>query len=437
MSIANPLHPPIPEKAKQRLVWGNLFGSSIGLALSTLIAESKRPVVIITADTMTATRLEYEIPFFQSEPLPVIHFSDWETLPYDHFSPHQDIISDRLAALYKMPNLQQGAIITSIATLMHQLVPRDFLEGNIFLLSVGDKLNIDTTRRRLERGGYRCVSQVQEHGEYAVRGSIIDLYPMGSDSPYRIDLFDDDIDSIRTFSPESQRSLDKVDKIELLPAKEFPLTDEAIELFRQNWRSQFTGNPLNCSMYEDITEGICTPGIEYYLPLFFKATSTIFDYLPENSLIVTVGDTHAKAEDFWQEIRARYEQRAYDITHPVLKPQQIFISTPDTFSQIQNYTNIRIQSESVSDESNTQINFATQVPATLSVDHKAAKPLQALEDFLVNYSGRILFCAETTGRREVLLQLFNSIQLHPKLYSSWQEFLTDDAPAGMTVAPFR
>lgn len=269
MLTVNPLHPPIPDPSKQRLVWGNLSGASMGLALSSLVTESQQPIVIITADSLTAMRLEYEIPFFQKQSLPVIHLPDWETLPYDHFSPHQDIISNRLSALNQIPYLEQGVIITPVTTLMHRLTPRDFLEGNLFLLKKGDKLNIDTTRLRLEKAGYHCVNQVKEHGEFAVRGSIVDLFPMGSEWPYRIDLFDDEIDSIRTFSPETQRSSDKVDKIEMLPAKEFPLHDDAIEFFRQNWRSQFTGNPLNCPVYQDITEGICTPGIEYYLPLFF------------------------------------------------------------------------------------------------------------------------------------------------------------------------
>lgn len=434
MPTVNPLHPPLPQQqTKQRLVWGNLFGASMGLAISSLIAESKNPIVIITPDTTTASRLEYEIQFFQSQQLPVIHFPDWETLPYDHFSPHQDIISSRLAALNNMPSLQQGVIITPITTLMQRLAPREYLDGNLFLLKQGDKLNIDITRQRLEKAGYRCVNQVREHGEFAVRGSILDLFPMGSELPYRIDLFDDEIDTIRTFAADTQRSLDKVNSIDMLPAKEFPLSDDAIERFRQNWRSQFGGNPLNCPMYQDISEGICTPGIEYYLPLFFEKTSSLFDYFPENCVIINCGDTHKKAEEFWQEIRARHEQRAHDITQPILTPQQIFIPTGDIFAQIANYTQIKIQMNAVADEHN-HVNFATQPPVNLNVDHKATRPLQALENFLANYSGKILFCAETAGRREVLLQLFNGIQLHPKQFSSWQEFLTGESPYGISVA---
>lgn len=436
MPIANPLHPPLPQKPGQRLDWGNLYGASIGLTICKLIAESKVPVIVITPDTLTANRLHEELHFFHenSDQQPIIHFPDWETLPYDHFSPHQDIISGRLSALHQIPRLKQGAIITTISTLMQRLSPREYLDSNVFLLKQGDTLQIDTTRKQLEKAGYHCVNQVREHGEFAVRGSIIDLFPMGSNTPFRIDLFDDEIDSIRIFSPDTQRSTDKIEKIELLPAKEFPLSDEAIEFFRLNWRSQFSGNPLNCPMYQDITEGICTPGIEYYLPFFFKETTSFFEYLPENSLIITIGDTHPKAEEYWREIHSRYDQRAHDITHPVLMPQQIFIAPADVFQKINTYSNIRVQTDPVG-ESGNEYNFKTEIPPTLNVEHKAAHPLQALEVFIKNYSGRILFCAETTGRREVLLQLFDSIRLRPKQYISWEDFISDSDTYGITIAP--
>jgi transcription-repair coupling factor (superfamily II helicase) len=433
MPTATPLHPPIPPKPQQKMVWGSLSGASIGLALSSIIAEAKQPIVIIAPDTLTATRLEYELQFFHHNQ-PIVHFPDWETLPYDQFSPHQDIVSERIAALYNIPALKHGAIITPISTLMQRLPPREYLDGNTFLLNPGDKFDLHAARLRLSKAGYRCVDQVREHGEFAVRGSIIDLYPMGSELPYRIDLFDDDIESIRTFSPENQRSLETIDKIQILPAKEFPLNDASIEKFRQAWRARFSGNPLNCPIYQDITEGICTPGIEYYAPLFFDQTQTMFDYLPENALLVQIGNIHAKAEEFWQEIQTRYEQRRYDISRPLLDPQTLYIPTTDIFNRVKSYSQIKIQSEAVTEDSDNH-NFATQPPLVLNVDHKAARPLKTLEDFLLNYDGRVLFCAETAGRREVLLQLFQTIQLTPKPYATWDEFLADDAAHGITVAP--
>lgn len=434
MKIANPFHPPLPYKAGERLSWTNLSGSSLGLALSAAIAEAKRPIVLITTDTLTATRLEYELRFFHAaqETQPIVHFPDWETLPYDQFSPHQDIISERLAALTQIPRLTAGVIITSISTLMHRLPPREYLVGYTFLLQLGDVFNIQTTRSFLEKAGYRCVNQVKEHGEFAVRGSIIDIFPMGSVLPYRIDLLDDAIDSIRIFSPETQRTLEKINKIELLPAKEFPLTEEAIEHFRQGWRSQFTGNPLTHPMYQDITEGICAPGLEYYLPLFFQHTQTFFDYLPKEALIMQVNHIHGKAEEFWQEINTRYEQRRYDQRRPLLPPQQVFIPTADLFGQMRTFSQIKIQTTLGTDEHD--YNFTTLAPVLLSIEHKAAEPLHALKNFLDQYPGRVLFCAETTGRREVLLTLFKSIQLFPKLFPSWQDFLASEERYGMTVA---
>jgi transcription-repair coupling factor (superfamily II helicase) len=432
MPISNPLHPPLPQKNGQKLLWGDLHGASVGLALSSAIASAEVPIVILAPDTLAATRLEYELGFFHKEQ-PIVHFPDWETLPYDQFSPHQDIVSERLAALYRIPGLKKGAIITPISTLMQRLPPRSYLEGNTFILSTGEKFDIDSARRRLAVAGYRAVDQVREHGEFAVRGSIIDLYPMGSELPFRIDLFDDEIDTIRTFSPENQRTLEKINAIQLLPAKEFPLTDEAIELFRKQWREKFiAGNPLNNPIYQDITEGICTPGIEYYLPLFFTETQTFFDYLPENSLIISVGNIYEKAEEFWREIQTRYEQRRHDIKRPVLEPQEIFVPVTEVFQLVNQHASIKIKTEKVDA---SDYNFSTAEPPAVNVDHKAQQPLQTLENFILAYTGRVLFCAETAGRREVLLQLFKNIKLTPKIYASWDEFLSDSADYGITVAP--
>lgn len=436
MPIANPLAPPLSQ-VKQTVTWQNLYGSSSTLALANLATTSQKPLLIITSDSLTANRLYDELTFFyQPNTLnPIIFFPDWETLPYDQFSPHQDIISSRLAALSQIPRLKNGIIITPIQTLMHKLTSRDFLEGNIFLLNLGDKIQIEAMRSQLEKAGYRCVEQVREHGEFAVRGAIIDLYPMGSQTPYRIDLFDNEIDSIRTFSVDTQRSVEKIEKIALLPAKEFPMHDEAIELFREQWRSQFSGNPMNCPTYQDISEGICTPGIEYYLPLFIKTTSTLFDYLPENAQLVLFDKVHLKADEFWQEVRVRYEQRSHDITRPLLTPQQLFLQTPEVFSKIHQYINIKIQIAQEVIDHPRYYDFQTEKPLQLNINHKATKPLQALEDFLKDYPGRVLFCAETTGRREVLLSLFHSIQLHPKTCSTWVEFLNSNEKYAITITP--
>lgn len=423
--------PPVPTGEGKLIHWHQLHGASIGLALSNLIAATNRPILIIAPDNLHASRLLDELAFFLNEPALVLPFPDWETLPYDHFSPHQDIISERLSTLYRLPSLASGAIVTTAATLMQRLPPKVFLDGNSFVLKVGDKVNIDILRTRLTKAGYYHVTQVREHGEYAIRGSIIDLFPMGSKTPFRIDLFDNEVDSIRLFSPENQRSLEKIQDIRLLPAKEFPLTEEAIEQFRQAFRNQFPGNPIKIPLYQDISEGICTPGIEYYLPLFFNETATLFDYLPANTLIVSIDNLQAKAAEFWQEIGMRYDQHRYDTSRLIMPPEQIFVSVDAFNSACHQFSEIKINDEGTK---NAHV-LDTQAAESYPINHKASVPLASLKTFLDDYPGRVLFCAETTGRREVLMQLFNTIDLQPKLFSSWKEFLASNVLRGLVVAP--
>jgi transcription-repair coupling factor (superfamily II helicase) len=431
MSNADIFHPPLPDQTVSTLNWDNLQGASVGLALSAAIAQAKRPLLIIAPDNLSVSHLMDELRFFGSAELPILTFPDWETLPYDHFSPHQDIISDRLATLYQLASLPQGAVITTAATLMQQLAPSDFLDGHSFLLKTGEQVNIDILRTRLTKAGYHSVSQVREHGEFAVRGSIVDIYPMGSNAPFRIDLFDSEVDSIREFSPESQRSLEKIEEIRLFPAKEFPTTEEAIERFRQSWRSQFGGNPLKCPTYQDISDGIMPPGIEYYLPLFFEKTATLFDYLPKNIILVTIGDLAAKTAEFWQEVLIRYEQARHDVTRPLLEPKQVFLQPAQIHDNIKNYATIQINHFLTGE----RVSFATDSAPHLDINHKASQPLAPLKSFVSDYPGRILFCAETMGRREVILQLFRNIQLSPTYFESWQDFLASTEKHGITVTP--
>ena len=437
MQNADIFHPPLPSMTGVATVWSNLQGASVGLALSQAITQSSHPMLIIAPDSLAVTRLLEQIEFFSGTPEKIVHFPDWETLPYDHFSPHQDIISERLAALYRIPSLVTGAIITTVATLMHRLPPRDYLDGHSFLLKIGDRLNMDVLRTRLNKAGYQYASQVREHGEFAIRGSIIDLFPMGSKTPYRIDFFDNEVDSIRIFSPDTQRSMEKIPEIRLLPAKEFPLTDEAIEYFRQTWRSQFSGNPLKCPIYQDISEGICSPGIEYYLPLFFDQTTTLFDYLPEHTHIATIADMQTKATEFWQDASMRYEQARHDIARPLLEPTRIFVPLATLDESLQQYPRVHIQDSPTEKLKKTEqtFNFMTAPAPSLDIIHKASQPLAPLQQFVAGYTGRLLFCAESTGRREVILQLFSNIALAPHYFHTWQEFLASSEPHGIVVAP--
>ncbi len=424
-------HPALPQKPREKLSWRELSGASVGLALSNALAQHTQPMLIIAADNLAVAHLQEALHFFNTESVELLHFPDWETLPYDHFSPHQDIISERLATLARLPNLTSGAIITTIATLMHRLPPCTYLNGFNFNINIGDHLNLDILRTRLTAAGYHSVSQVREHGEFAIRGSIIDLYPMGTPLPFRIDLFDVTVDSIRTFSPETQRSVEQIQHIRLLPAKEFPVTEEAIERFRQAWRAQFDGNPLKCPLYQDISDGITAPGIEYYLPFFFTETATLFDYLPPKTIIATIGDWRTKAAEFWHETTVRYEQGRHDILRPLLKPAQLFITTEDVQSQLLAYPAVQVNGEKAAHD----MSFATHPAPQLEIQHKQSEPLAPLQTFLAGYAGRVLFCAETTGRREVLLQLFRNINLHPTYFPSWEAFLASTETYGIVVSP--
>lgn len=432
-----PLQPDLLTKPGERRQWGRLYGSSFGLVISEAARRHPGTLLVVTADTPSATRLEYELRFYtrgQEEAIPILTFPDWETLPYDTFSPYQDIISDRLTTLNRLPQLERGILILPVSTLMHRIAPREYLEGNSLILDLGDKLELEPMRRRLENSGYRCVSQVIEHGEFAVRGSLLDLFPMGSEQPYRIELFDDEVESIRTFDTESQRSEGKVEQIRLLPAREFPLHEEAIRHFREAYRAQFEGDPQKSIVYRDISNGITPPGIEYYLPLFFPRTATLLDYLPQNTLLFSIEDIDGAAEAFYRECQERYQLAQYHIEHPPLPPKRVFLDVPELFALFKAYPRHQLQHFELHDTAHGG-NFATEKPPALTLDARSAQPSAALRQFAENFTGRILFAAESAGRRETLLQTLRAIDIHPKPFEHWREFLGGDAPFGITVAP--
>ncbi len=288
---------PLLPAAAGKQHWGNLPGAALSLAIAEAASAAKRFTLLLTADSQSAERLEQELSFFAPD-LPVLHFPDWETLPYDLFSPHQDIISQRIASLYRLPELSHGVLVVPITTALHRLAPTQFLLGSSLVLDIGQKLDVEQMRTRLEASGYRCVDTVYEHGEFAVRGALIDLFPMGSKLPYRIDLFDDEIETLRTFDPENQRSIDKVQSIRLLPAKEFPLQKDAVTRFKARFRERFDVDFRRCPIFQDLSSGITPAGIEYYLPLFFEETSTLFDYLPQDTQVFSLPGIEQAAENF-------------------------------------------------------------------------------------------------------------------------------------------
>ena len=426
------LDPQLSLKPGHRAVCGGLAGAAAGLLAARLAAHHDGPLLAVVSDPLVAQRLEEELRFYAPKALHgAIHtFPDHETLPYDLFSPYQDIISDRLTVLARLPTMQHGIVIVPVATLMQRLPPRDHLERHSLLLDTGQHFDLEATRARLEQAGYRCVSQVLEHGEFAVRGSLLDIFPMGSETPYRIELFDDEIESIRTFDPESQRSAEKIAQVRLLPAREFPLDEAAITRFRQNWRATFEGDPRRATVYAEVSEGNAPGGIEFYLPLFFETTATLFDYLPAQSAVLLLDGVGEAAEGFWHDCRERWEQRRHDAERPILPPEQLFQAPEPLFATLNRLAQLRLRSDA-----GDGLSAACEPPPTLPIDARSEQPAAALEQFIGNFPGRVLIAAESAGRRESLLELLGRHRLHPQPVEDWETFASGDTALAITVAP--
>ncbi|GAB6140738.1 transcription-repair coupling factor [Methylosoma difficile] len=422
--------PPVPAQQGQPLIWTGLHGCADALALASAIKQEKRLLVIVTADNPTALRLEHELAFFLGNSQPILHFPDWETLPYDVFSPLPEITSERLRTMALLPQTKRGALVVSLTTLMHRLAPREHVLANSFAIAVGDDFNLELNRIKLESVGYQCVSQVYQHGEFAVRGAIVDLFPMGSKVPFRIELFDDEVESIRTFDAESQRSLEKIDKIELFPAREFPFTDESIKLFRQTFRDMFPQTSAKNTLYGDVSKGIAPNGIEYYLPLFVSHTATLFDYLPGNAVLVVPESFASQAQVFYSEAEDRFLQRKYDSERPLLKPELLFLSAADLQTKAESFDRIQLSASAVADA----VDFHSQVLPNVTIDAKLTEPVQRLRQFTEQFLGKVLFIAESAGRREALIGKLRGYKIRVKQVDTWQAFLKSETSPCMLVA---
>jgi transcription-repair coupling factor (superfamily II helicase) len=419
-----------------QLQWGNLQGAALPLAIARLIQTQAAPYLLLVPDTPAALRLEQELSvFFQSAECPVLTLPDWETLPYDVFSPHQDIVSQRLKTLYQLSRLKRGLVIVPVSTALLRICHRDFLEQYSFLIKKGQQADLAALKRQLAAVGYRSVEQVMEHGEFSARGSILDLYPMGASTPYRIDFFDNDVDGIRTFDPDNQRSLAQVEQIELLPAHEFPTDAAAIERFRMAYRERFNARNEKESLYQQVSQGMLPAGIEYYLPLFTEKTASLFDYLPADSRCLLLGDTEHSAQKFWQELKRRYDDRAIDLLRPILPPQELYLSVDQLFGALKGYARIRL-SQATLPERAGQANVAVTALSDLSVNHQLKNPLQALQQFILalkQQSGRALFFVESEGRRESLLQLLHKASMHIAQFDSLEAFNRSSDDVGIIV----
>lgn len=421
-----------PTQAKQ--IWGQLHGSSLALALAEYCQQTPGIKLLITQDNLSANQLQAELNFFLNpeSPQELLFFPDWETLPYDQFSPHQDIISERLYTLSRIQQVTDAIVITAASTLMHRLCPPEFLNQYALMLKEGQKLDLTAFRNQLQQSGYHCVNKVLEHGEFAVRGSIIDVYPMGSGLPFRIELFDDEIESLREFDTETQRTIEKIKEINVLPAREFPLNEQSQLLFRRAFREQFSGNPSQCPIYEAISEGQFPSGIEYYLPLFFEKTVTFFDYLPENAKVCLVENIQNNAEQFWQESNERFEQRRYDISRPILSPPACFINPTELLTKANTYEQLRLF-QNPSDKKGAVVNFDIVPGPQLPIDRKTQEPLSQLRNYCADFSRRYLIVVESAGRREVLLDLLKPSGISAKVHASWHDFINDTAPINIST----
>ena len=413
---------PIP-KPREKSRWLNLSQGSLPLALARYLPH-KRLKVVLTQDAEQALRLQTAWRFFRPHDTAVF-LPDWETLPYERFSPHQDLVSERLSALWQIKSGTADVLFVPVATAMQKLPPVPFLAGRTFWLKTGQTLDIGRLKTDLVDAGYNHVSHVVAAGEFAVRGGIVDLFPMGSEMPYRIDLFDDEIDSIKTFDTETQRTISPVSEIRLLPAHEFPTDSEAQKIFRSRFREEVDGNPNDAAVYKAVSNGHFGAGVEYYLPLFFEnELETLFDYIGEDALFVSLGDVHAEANRFWSDVKSRYAMAQGDETYPPLLPQHLYLSADVFAGRLKNYGQVL---PDVSGKEHT-------LP-DLAVNRQSDEPLQALKDFQTTFEGRILLCAESLGRRETMLGFLQQNGLKAKPVSDWQGFLSAHEPLMITVAP--
>ena len=416
--------------------WRQLQGSSPALCIAQAQAQYDGPIVLITADTPSALKLEKELAFFMADDnVPITLFPDWETLPYDTFSPHQDIVSQRLETLFRFTQQVDGIFIVPINTLMQRLAPTDYLAKYLLMLNKGDTLDRDQFRRNLEQAGYLHVSQVMSHSEFSVRGSIIDLFPMGSDKPFRIDLFDDEVDSIRFFDTETQRSGDAVDKIRLLPAREFPTDKAALNLFRQQFLEKFDANNAQESVFSQVTKGTMPSGVEYYLPLFFEATATLFDYLHPKSLLLLHGDVQDASEFFWADVQERYEQYRYNPARPFLPPEDLFLPINELFGAIKQWPRASL-SAYVLDDKPGAFNLGCDKLDDIAINSQKKAPAQQLINTVNDATQRgakVLFCAETQGRKEGLLTVLRKAGIKPSFTPSLNAFLSEGEQVGITV----
>ena len=422
---------PWPNAIGKRTAVGPLVGAAESDAISEL-AKTTPLILVITATTAAAHNLASELPFFLNDDREILLVPDWETLPYDNFSPHEDIVSDRLKALSRLPTLESGVVIVSVTTLMHRLAPRHFIDAGVLSLKTGETLNAEQFVRNLTRNGYRSVDTVFEHGEFATRGSLLDVFPMGSDEPLRIDLFDGEIESLRSFDPETQRTAQRLERIDLLPAREFPLHTDAIERFKIDWYRSFDGDPERCSVFNEVSQGRAPQGAEYYLPLFFDECHSMFDYLPVDTPVVMVGNNFSSANRFWDEVNRRFEEYGVDPRRPLVEPHRGFIAVEELYAAIGKHCVLEFR-----DSAEAPLHFTldtyTPEPFSSEEDFRNVSGVGKLSVLLKAHESPVLLSVESAGRREIILESLTKEGLQAEPVDSWETFQASGAALGITV----
>lgn len=411
-------------KSSQIVHWPDLNAGSLPFLLSKHLPEKKLKIVL-TADAEQAIRIQTAWQFFNPAAR-IVFFPDWETLPYEHFSPHQELVSERLSTLWQLKNGLVDVLLLPLATAMQKIAPPSFLLGRTFWLKTGQQLDTDALKQSLIEAGYNHVTHVVATGEFATRGGILDIFPMGSDTPFRLDLFDNEIDTIKTFDADTQRTLNSVEEIRLLPAHEFPTDSDAQKIFRSRFREEISSDPRKATVYEAVSEGHFGAGVEYYLPLFFEEECvSIFDYINEDAILVNLGDIHNEAARIWQDVKQRYTMAQGDPAYPPLAPHYLYMSEDQIGARIKAYA--RVVPELSNHNSYTLPDVA--------VDRQSDDPLHSLKAFLQQWSGKVLICAESLGRRETMLNFMREYQLQPHIVSGWADFLQAKAELCLTIAP--
>ena len=412
--------------------WQRLFGSGPSLAVSHLVARPDCFVLYVTRDTEDAVRVRREIGFFAAGATEPLAFPDWETLPYDNFSPHQDIVSERLATLYALPRTHRGVLVAPVQTLMQRLPPTAFIEAQSLVLETGTRFSMEAQRTHLQRAGYRNVGTVAERGEYAVRGSLMDIFPMGSELPLRIDLDDDEIDSLRTFDPDTQRTVERIDAVRILPAKEIPLDTQGISRFRERWHHTFDVDVRRCQVYQDVSDGIAHPGVECYLPFFFESTATLFDYLPETTAIALDEGCVESAERFVGSLHRRYESLRHDIERPLPDPGALYLSREELLAALAPYPQLRLDPEG--NRPRHGVDFGGSRLPDVMASQRGRDEARNLRRFIDTAECPVLLTAETPGRRQHLAEFLARAHIHAVEVNGFKAFVDRGAPLALTVA---